>query len=91
MCSLEEALEKILDAVAPLPAHAVALADAFGRIAAAPVFSPLNLPPADNSSVDGYAVRAADLEAATTSSPVTLCLAGLLARRGKLSWHAATR
>jgi len=76
MCSLEQALEKILAAVVPLPAHAVALANAFRRIAAAPVFSPVNLPPADNSSVDGYAVRVADLAAATGAAPVTLCLAG---------------
>lgn len=76
MCSLEEALEKILAATVPLPSCAVALANAFRRIAAAAVFSPVNLPPADNSSVDGYALRAADLAAATAASPVALCLAG---------------
>jgi molybdopterin molybdotransferase len=76
MCSLEEALEKILAAVVPLPAKPVDLASACGRIAATAVLSPVDLPAADNSSVDGYAVRAEDLAAATAVSPVTLQMAG---------------
>jgi len=39
----------------------VALADAFGRVTAQDVVAPINLPPFDNSAVDGYAVRHADL------------------------------
>jgi len=76
MCSLEEALEKILDSVAPLPAELIALSKAAGRFAAAQVLSPVNLPPADNSSVDGYAVLAADLASASAAAPVTLQMAG---------------
>jgi molybdopterin molybdotransferase len=76
MCSLEEALQKILAAIVPLPVETIDLARAFGRFAVRPVFSPVNLPAADNSSVDGYAVRAADLAAASAGSPVTLRLAG---------------
>jgi len=76
MQTLEEALDKILDAVRPLPVYWEALDEACGRFAAAKVLSPLNLPPADNSSVDGYAVRAADLAAASAASPVALSLAG---------------
>ena len=76
MCSLEEALEKILAAVVPLPGEPVALADAFARFASAPVRSPLDLPPADNSSVDGYAVLAAGLASASAVSPVVLQMAG---------------
>jgi molybdopterin molybdotransferase len=83
MCSLEQALEKILAAVVPLPAEAVSLSDAFGRIAATPVLSPVDLPPGDNSSVDGYAVLAADLASATAASPVTLSLAGYSPAGGK--------
>ncbi|MEJ2867329.1 gephyrin-like molybdotransferase Glp [Actinomycetospora sp. OC33-EN08] len=46
----------------------VALARARGRVLAADLASPVSLPPFDNSAMDGYAVRAADL----ASTPVTL-------------------
>jgi len=39
----------------------LALGDAAGRVLAGPVFSPVPLPPFDNSAMDGYAVRLADL------------------------------
>ena len=39
----------------------VRLADAYGRVLASDVMAPIDLPPFDNSAVDGYAVRAADL------------------------------
>ena len=39
----------------------VALEDGLGRVLAAGVTSPLNVPPADNSAMDGYAVNSADL------------------------------
>ena len=39
----------------------VRLADAYGRVMASDVLAPISLPPFDNSAVDGYAVRAADL------------------------------
>lgn len=76
MCSLEEALVKILDSVKPLRVEMVPLSDALGRIAAAKVLSPVNLPPDDNSSVDGYAVLSEDLNAAASGTPVALTLAG---------------
>ena len=76
MHSLEQALEKILAAALPLRPETVALADALGRIAVAETTSPVNLPPADNSSVDGYAVLADDLKTAGSQSPVALVLAG---------------
>ena len=44
--------------------------DALGRILAAPVRSMLDVPPADNTSMDGYALRAADVAAARTVLPV---------------------
>ena len=42
----------------------VSLREALGRILAAEIIAPLNLPPFDNSAVDGYAVRAADIDPA---------------------------
>ena len=44
----------------PTPAEIVALADAWGRVTAAPVLARLTQPPADVSAMDGYALRAAD-------------------------------
>jgi molybdopterin molybdotransferase len=45
--------------------------DALGRVLAAPVSSLINVPPADNTSMDGYAVRVADVAAAGTLLPVS--------------------
>ena len=51
-------------AVAPESANTVDLMSAAGRILAADVYAPGSLPPFDNSQMDGYAVRTADLESA---------------------------
>ncbi|KDU94602.1 molybdopterin molybdenumtransferase MoeA [Komagataeibacter rhaeticus] len=61
MLSVSEARKRILDGVFPLPAEVVPLTEACGRVSAAPVAALLSNPPADVSSMDGYAVRAADL------------------------------
>jgi molybdopterin molybdotransferase len=74
--SLEEAQERILAAIQPLAAEEVPLHDALGRYLAAPIHSPVDLPPADNSAMDGYAVRATDLATASAENPVALRLSG---------------
>jgi molybdopterin molybdotransferase len=58
--SVEEALHEILARVAPLETERVALMDALGRALAEPIVSRREIPPWPNSSMDGYAVRAAD-------------------------------
>lgn len=64
LISLEQALEKMLGQIAPLQqTESVALTAAAGRITAAPVVSPLDVPPFANSAMDGYALRLADLAA----------------------------
>ena len=55
------AANKILADIAALPAEQVALADSLDRVLTADVVSPLDLPPWDNSAMDGYAVRSEDL------------------------------
>ena len=50
-----------------------------GRILAQAVDSPVALPPFDNSQMDGYALRAEDLAAASTLAPATLTVAGRIA------------
>jgi molybdopterin molybdotransferase len=54
----------------------VYLYDALGRVLAEPVMSTTDLPPWDNSAMDGYAVRAADTTVATEDEPVRLDVVG---------------
>lgn len=69
LLTLEEAQERILARVRPLPAEAVPIRAASGRVTADDVRSLVDLPPFPSSAMDGFAVRAADL-------PGTLRLAG---------------
>lgn len=76
MLDVEEALERILTFFAPLPAADVPLLDALGQVLAAPLVAPINIPPLDNSAMDGYALRAADISQAGRELPVELRVIG---------------
>ena len=76
LLSLEDARAQMLEGVVPLPVERVPLGDALGRVLAAPLESLLTLPPWDNSAMDGFAVRAEDVEGATRSAPVVLPVIG---------------
>lgn len=72
LLSLDEALERLLSAVRPLPdPETVATFEARGRVLAEDVRSALDVPPQDNTSMDGYAVRCADVTAAGARLPVS--------------------
>lgn len=59
---VDEAIQALLDHASPTTAtEVVSLEQALGRVLAEPVDAPLDLPPWDNSAMDGYAVRADDL------------------------------
>jgi molybdopterin molybdotransferase len=73
---LAEAVEAVLEAAMPLPAEEVPLAEALGRVAAQAVLSGDDIPPFDNSAMDGYALRAEDTAAASAEAPVRLRVAG---------------
>ncbi len=73
---LEEAQGRVLQGVVPLAAESVSLEDAVGRVLARPVRSALTVPPWDNSAMDGFAVRSADLAAASVAAPVILRVLG---------------
>ncbi len=60
--------------LSPLAPETVPLAATLGRVVAADLASPLDVPPFDRSGVDGFAVRAADVSAATEATPVPLAL-----------------
>ena len=72
MLTVEEARAAVLERIRPLGAERVALTGALGRVLAADVAAPYDNPPHDNSAMDGFAVRFADVAAATRESPATL-------------------
>jgi molybdopterin molybdotransferase len=79
MLELEEALARILETIPEPASERIALTEAHRRILAERLSAPFDLPVFDNSSMDGYAVRAADVAAATMSTPTRLRLIGRVA------------
>ena len=72
MLSFEEAQEKLLGFVRPVrEVETVDTMIACGRVLAATLHSTIDQPPMDNSAMDGYAVRAADVPATGTRLPVS--------------------
>ncbi len=72
MRSVDEHLAHALGLVAPLPEVAVPLDAALGSVLAQDLLSAEDQPRWDNSAMDGYAVRSADVVGASPTSPVTL-------------------
>jgi len=73
LLSVEEARAAVLASISgPTEDELLYLADARGRILAEDVMSLTALPPWDNSAMDGYAVRSADVATATDAAPVRL-------------------
>lgn len=67
-----EALARILSGVRPLAPEERPLLEALGSVLAEDVASPVDLPPWDNSAMDGFAVRAADVAGASDAAPRVL-------------------
>ena len=76
LLSLEDARARMLDGLVALPAEAVALGDAAGRVLAEDLASRHTLPPWDNSAMDGFAVLASDASTASNESPTRLNVVG---------------
>ncbi len=72
MHSVAEASASILADIARLPQERVPLLEAVGRVLARDAVAPLAMPPWRNSAMDGYAVLALDIAAASTHTPVRL-------------------
>jgi len=79
MISVEEALEKVLSYVEVLEPERKPILDCLGQILAEDVYSTINIPPLDNSAMDGYALRAEDTRGASESSPRYLVVVGEVA------------
>ena len=69
MISVEEALEKILDCVNLLEPEETPVLDCLGQVLAEDVYSSIDVPPLDNSAMDGFAVQAQDTLGASPESP----------------------
>lgn len=67
-----EARARITASVPRMPAESLPLREALGRVLAEEIVSPLDLPPWDNSAMDGFAVRAEDIAGATSAAPAVL-------------------
>ncbi len=76
MIRVEEHMDAVLNGVQPLSPLEVQLIDAHGCILAEDITAPLDLPPFDNSAMDGYAVRSEDLAGASEPAPVHLPVVG---------------
>jgi molybdopterin molybdotransferase len=81
--SVEDHVARILAAVRPLPPFDQPLLEAVGLPVCEDVVSPMDVPPFDNSAMDGYAVRAADVDGAAAASPVRLPVVGEAAAGGE--------
>ena len=73
---VDEAQRRILAAASALSAESVPLEQSLGRTLAADVHASARLPPWDNSAMDGYAVRAEDVEGASEDQPIELVVVG---------------
>ncbi|MHB2168184.1 molybdopterin molybdotransferase MoeA [Alsobacter sp. R-9] len=93
LMSVDEGVALLASRIAAIEGHEeVQLTEADGRVTVSPIVAPVNLPPFDNSAVDGYAVRAADLvPGADTVLPVEGRLAAGMAAGGALRPGSAIR
>ncbi len=86
MISVEEALQKVLDEVDILEAESVPILDTLGQVLAEDIKSDINVPPLDNSAMDGYAVRSEDTKGASENAPrylrvIDIVIAGSISKK----------
>ena len=80
--SVDEARSAVVADFQPLASELVELEAALHRVLATDVVSPVSLPPWNNSSMDGYAVRGAEVASASAASPVVLPVIETIAAGG---------
>ncbi len=90
LMSVEAALERVLGLCGKLPAEEVEVGEALGRALAEPMVATRTLPPWDNSAMDGYAVRHADVASTPTRLKISMTIhAGELPTQPLLAGEAA--
>lgn len=76
LVTLEQAIERLLKFAKPLGSEEVDITEAYGRVLATDIVAPVDVPPFDRSTVDGYAVIAESTYGASELTPVELELVG---------------
>lgn len=76
LISPEEAKTIVLGQVKALPAREMGILESLGLVLAEDIIADMNIPPFDNSAMDGFAVRACDTRDASKDNPVRLKVAG---------------
>lgn len=79
MISIEQARELILSECEPLPPESVPLSAALGRVLCVPAVADVDIPPFDNSAMDGFALTSADTAGASAAAPIRLQVVGTIA------------
>ncbi len=79
MISVEQALEKILGYVDILEEEEKPILDCLGQVLAEDIYSSIDVPPLDNTAMDGYAVQSRDTRSASRESPRFLSVIGMVA------------
>ena len=82
MLRVEEASERILADIRTLPSESVPMREALGRVCFEEIHAAVTMPPWSNSSMDGYAVRSADITPVMKGEPVTLRVVETIAAGG---------
>ena len=72
MITVDEASDKILSYIRPLGFERVSILEGLGRVIAEDVYANRDIPPLDNSSMDGYAVRWEDIQNSSKDHPIRL-------------------
>ena len=72
MITVKEALDKILSHIQLLGSEKVSILEALGRVIAEDIYANGDIPPLDNSGMDGYAVRSEDIRNADQNHPARL-------------------
>ena len=76
MITVEEALDKILSHIQPLGSEKVSILETLGRVIAEDIYANRDIPPLDNSGMDGYAVRSEDIRNVSRDRPIQLKVIG---------------
>ncbi|MCQ5340935.1 MAG: molybdopterin biosynthesis protein [Candidatus Methanomethylicia archaeon] len=77
LVSIEEALDRLFNKINKnIETEVIDIYNAYGRVLAKDIISPIDLPPFDRAEVDGYAVLSLDLEGASEQNPIKLKVIG---------------
>jgi molybdopterin molybdotransferase len=80
--SVEQALEQILSNISVLDTEEKPILDSLGQVLAEDIHSEIDVPPRDNSALDGYAVRSSDIKGANNKNPLILKVIDMIVAGG---------